>query len=51
MSDGLRVLMDDNACLQMSDATVEGGVADIYVEQTTIGESNGDKKVLIMTIK
>jgi alpha-galactosidase len=23
MSDGLRVLMDDNACLQMSDATVE----------------------------
>jgi alpha-galactosidase len=44
MSDGLRVLMDDNACLQMSDATVEGGVADIYVEQTTVGESNGDQE-------
>jgi alpha-galactosidase len=44
MSDGLRVLMDDNAWLQMSDATVEGGVADIYVEQTTVGESNGDQE-------
>jgi alpha-galactosidase len=28
----------------MSDATVEGGVADIYVEQTTVGESNGDQE-------
>jgi alpha-galactosidase len=44
MSDGLRVLMDDNACLEMSDATVEGRVAEIYVEQTTEGESNGDQE-------
>ncbi|CAN6219452.1 unnamed protein product [Urochloa humidicola] len=41
LDDGLRVLIDDNACLQMSDATVEGGVADIYVEAaTTADESN-----------
>jgi hypothetical protein len=36
--------MDDNACLEMSGATVEGGVAEIYVEQTIEGESNGDQE-------
>jgi hypothetical protein len=44
MSDGLRVLMDDNECLEMYAATVEGGVAEIYVEQTTVDESNGDQE-------
>ncbi|CAN6275642.1 unnamed protein product [Urochloa humidicola] len=43
LGDGLRVLIDDTACLQMSEATVEGGVADIYVEvPITVDESYAD---------
>ncbi|CAO2183282.1 unnamed protein product [Urochloa humidicola] len=43
LGDGLRVLTDDTACLQMSEATVEGGVADIYVEAPiTVDESYAD---------
>ena len=32
MDDGLRVLFDDDACLKMSECIVEGGVAEIFVE-------------------
>jgi alpha-galactosidase len=39
---GLRVLVDDKACLDMSDAIVEGGVAEIYVEMT-VRESEAEE--------
>ena len=32
MDDGLRVLFDDDACLKMSECIVEGGIAEIFVE-------------------
>jgi len=32
LDDGLRVLFDDDACLKMSECIVEGGVAEIFVE-------------------
>lgn len=35
LNNGLRVLVDDKACLDMSDTIVEGRVADIYVEKAT----------------
>jgi alpha-galactosidase len=42
---GLLFLFDDAGCMQMSDHTTEGGVADVYVEyqgeQSDGGESSG----------
>ncbi|WVZ87075.1 LOW QUALITY PROTEIN: hypothetical protein U9M48_033767 [Paspalum notatum var. saurae] len=35
LHNGLRVLVDDKVCLYMSEYIVEGGVADIYVEEGT----------------
>ncbi|CAN6303386.1 unnamed protein product [Urochloa humidicola] len=32
LHNGLRVLVDDKTCIEMSDTIVEGGVAEIYVE-------------------
>jgi hypothetical protein len=43
LDDGLRVLTDDKTCLQMADAIVKGGVAEIYVEvaAATDGSNEG----------
>jgi hypothetical protein len=43
LDDGLRVLFDDNACLYMSDCIVEGGVADIFVEDVPVEKGSGDE--------
>ncbi|CAO2166140.1 unnamed protein product [Urochloa humidicola] len=36
LDDGLRVLVDDKSCLDMADCIVEGGVAEIYVEEPSV---------------
>ena len=38
LDSGLRVLVDDNSCLMMSNTTIDGGVADIYVEEHHLEE-------------
>ena len=48
--DGLHVLLDDKACQFMSDSIVEGGVAEIFVEDAPVEkgygeESDGDRNV------
>ena len=43
MEDGLRVLVDDNACLYMANCIVECGVADIFVEDVAIEKGSGDE--------
>ena len=50
LHDGLRVLLDDKACQFMSDNIVEGGVAEIFVEDAPVEkgygeESDGDRNV------
>ena len=39
---GLRVLIDDKSCIEMADSIVEGGVAEIYVEDPDIIELPND---------
>jgi len=39
---GLRVLIDDKSCIEMADSIVEGGVAEIYVEDPDIIELPDD---------
>ena len=43
LDSGLRVLLDDNACIQMSDAIEEGVVADIYVEDPQQDEAANEE--------
>ena len=43
MEDGLRVLVDDNACLYMANCIVECGVADIFVEDVAVEKGSGDE--------
>lgn len=43
LDDGHHVLMDDKTCLQMADAIVEGGVAEIYVEAVAAADESSDK--------
>ncbi|KAG2646627.1 hypothetical protein PVAP13_2KG524105 [Panicum virgatum] len=43
MEDGLRVLVDDNACLYMANCIVECGVADIFVEDVVVEKGSGDE--------
>lgn len=42
LKDGLRVLVDDNSCLYMSECIVDGGVVDIYVEGPAVQELSDD---------
>ncbi|KAL6870990.1 hypothetical protein ACP4OV_014838 [Aristida adscensionis] len=47
LSDGLRFLVDDAACMFMSECIVEGGAADVYVEERevhTISNDDGSEK-------
>ena len=43
LDSGLRVLLDDNACIQMSDAIEKGVVADIYVEDPQQDEAANEE--------
>ena len=45
LSTGLRVLVDDKACQCMSDSIVEGGVAEVYVEDPIDAEISDDEAV------
>ena len=39
LSNGLRALVDDNACMDVSNATDDGCVADIYVDASSTQDS------------
>ena len=39
---GLRALVDDKSCIEMENCIVEGGVADIYIEDPTVVEPSDD---------
>uniref|UniRef100_A0A0E0A766 PB1-like domain-containing protein n=1 Tax=Oryza glumipatula TaxID=40148 RepID=A0A0E0A766_9ORYZ len=45
LSNGLRFLLDDNACKEMADHISNGQVADIYVEGVTIEEGKEDNQI------
>ncbi|RLN22151.1 hypothetical protein C2845_PM07G33790 [Panicum miliaceum] len=57
LSNGLRVLTDDKACLYMSDCIIDGGVADIFVEHGVEGtdeavdDAEYDQKMEICSIQ
>ena len=58
-SKGLRALIDDKACLYMSDCVTDGGVADIYVEHGVeemeiakeLGKLDSDDEVQVIGCK
>jgi alpha-galactosidase len=45
LENGLRVLVDDKVCQLMAGNIVEGGVADIFVEDVPVQKWSGDESV------
>lgn len=44
LNSGLRVLVDDRVCSYMSDCIVEGGVAEVYVEEPIVVDLSEDEE-------